>query len=455
MKNRLRELIQRYRSSCDYLELRFEEIEDLSFSFTKHEMNGVKKVFDRGVAIRACHKGGWAFASLNSLRRLEEIVPRVIEQAKKVGRSTTELAAVDPLEQIETMAPQHDPREIPLDTKVSIFQKYTELMLAHDPLIQNAQTSYEETITKKIFANSDGSLIDREFFDVRFSLKPFAISNGNSQFAYLTRGSTADPSLFFNLEKQIGETCDKAIQLLNAPSVKGGKYPVILDPYLGGTFVHEAFGHFSEADDYMDNPQIKETFPLGKKIGSDILSIYDTGLDKGTRGYLPFDDEGVPGSKTLLIENGILTGRLHNRESAAKFNEPLTGSARAKNYRFPPICRMRNTCIANGTSSFEELLDGIDEGVYAIRSIGGHGGEMFSFSALYGYMIRKGQIAEMVKNVSISGNLFTTLLNIDAIGNDFFIEDSAGGCGKGAQFPLPVTTSSPHFRIQEATVGGV
>ncbi|MFC1852576.1 metallopeptidase TldD-related protein, partial [candidate division CSSED10-310 bacterium] len=143
------------------------------------------------------------------------------------------------------------------------------------------------------------------------------------------------------------------------------------------------------------------------------------------------------------------------RESAAKFGEAPTGNARAIDYHYPPICRMRNTCIANGTSSFEELLEGIDLGVYAVQASGGMGGEMFSFNAMYGYMIRQGKIAEMVRDVSISGNLFHTLLNIDRIGNDFQQKDSIGGCGKLPQFPLSVTSSSPHFRIKEVTIGGI
>jgi len=159
--------------------------------------------------------------------------------------------------------------------------------------------------------------------------------------------------------------------------------------------------------------------------------------------------------KTYLIKEWRLVGRLHSRESAGKFGERPTGNARALDYRFPPICRMRNTAVEGGDSTFEELLDGIDEGVYAIDSFGGMGGEQFSFVALYGYMIRNGQIAELVRNVSLTGNLFQTLKNIDAIGNDYQIPEGPGGCGKGNQFPLPVAGSSPHFRIKEITVGGV
>lgn len=454
MKNRIRECIQKFRSRCDYLEVRLEEIERLNFSIFNSEVNAVKTSFDLGCAVRACVKGGWSFASMNTIDKLEHYIPLVIEQAHRVGSSKTMLAEIEPIERTICVDMKLDPRTIQLKEKVELLQKYNDRVLSYHETIRNCNIGYEETFIKKIVATSEGIIIERENVDISCAVRPSAQKNGISQFTYVTRGSSNDFGVFYNLEEDLDEACQVAVELIDAPPVKGGKYPVVVDPYLGGTFAHEAFGHFSEADDYMDNPSIRQTFPLGRKIGSEGLSIYDSGLDVGTRGYTPYDDEGVPGQKTMLIKNGILVGRLHNRESAAKFNEPLTGNARAKDYQYPPICRMRNTCIENGTASFDDLLDGIDCGVYAIQSIGGHGGEMFSFSALYGYMIRNGKKAEMVRDVSLSGNLFTTLLNIDRIGNDFTIEDSSGGCGKGSQFPLPVTSSSPHFRISEATVGG-
>ena len=96
---------------------------------------------------------------------------------------------------------------------------------------------------------------------------------------------------------------------------------MVVNPLLGGTFVHEAFGHMSEADDYMDNEQMKNHFSYGKVLGSPLLNIFDSGIDRGSRGYLIYDDEGVKTEKTYLLKDGILVGRLHNRESAGKFGE--------------------------------------------------------------------------------------------------------------------------------------
>ena len=173
---------------------------------------------------------------------------------------------------------------------------------------------------------------------------------------------------------------------------------------------------------------------------------------------MKYDEEGVPTERTDLIRDGILTGRLHTRETAGKLGEKPTGNARAIDYRFPPVPRMRNTCIAGGESGFEEMISDIKLGVYAVDAFGGQSEEMFTFTAGRGYMIRNGKLCEMVKNVTLSGNLFTTLKNIDRVGNDFRQIESGGGCGKGDgrtfQFPLPVAEGAPHIRIRDVVIGG-
>jgi TldD protein len=133
--------------------------------------------------------------------------------------------------------------------------------------------------------------------------------------------------------------------------------------------------------------------------------------------------------------------------------EPVSGNARAIDYRFPPIVRMTNTYIEPGEMTFEDVIGNIKLGVYAKNWFGGTTSmEMFTFSAGEAYMIRDGKVAEMVRPVKLTGNLFVTLQNIDAIGNDLEF-NQGGGCGKGGQIPLPVSNGSPHIRIQDCVVG--
>jgi TldD protein len=135
-------------------------------------------------------------------------------------------------------------------------------------------------------------------------------------------------------------------------------------------------------------------------------------------------------------------------------NEKPTGNARAVSYRFPPIVRMTNTYIEPGVVSFNDMIADIKEGIYAKNCYGGMTSmEMFTFSAGEAYMIRNGKIAEMLRPVTLTGNVFTTLKNMDAVGNDLDF-NQGGGCGKAAQAPLPVGTGSPHIRIRHCLIGG-
>jgi TldD protein len=135
--------------------------------------------------------------------------------------------------------------------------------------------------------------------------------------------------------------------------------------------------------------------------------------------------------------------------------EKPTGNARALNYRFAPIVRMTNTYIAPGSVPLEQMMADIKEGLYVKDSRGGETSmEMFTFSAAQAFMIRDGRLAEEVRGVNLTGNLFETLANIEAVGNDFSWGDEGGGCGKGGQSPLPVAEGAPHLRIRGIVVGG-
>ncbi|NET61443.1 MAG: TldD/PmbA family protein, partial [Symploca sp. SIO2E6] len=184
------------------------------------------------------------------------------------------------------------------------------------------------------------------------------------------------------------------------------------------------------------------------------LQIFDGAAPVGHRGSYFYDDEGTPATTTQLIKDGVLVGRLHSRETAGKLGEEPTGNARCLNYHYPPIVRMTNTWIERGTTPVADLFKGIKEGVYAKNWLGGMtNGEMFTFSAGEAWMIRDGQLAEPVRDVTLSGNVFKTLADIEAIGDDFYWDES-GGCGKGGQSGLPVGCGGPSLRIKDVVVGG-
>lgn len=201
--------------------------------------------------------------------------------------------------------------------------------------------------------------------------------------------------------------------------------------------------------------RLGEAMALGRRVGGAELTIGDDGSAAALRGTLPYDDEGTATRNTVLVQNGVLVGRLHSRETAARTGEAATGNARALSFRHPPLVRMTNTYVANGRGTRDDLLRDIPLGVYACDAQAGRGGlDEFSLTAAHGYMIRDGRLAELVKDVVISGNPFEALGRVDRIAGDFQWNELGGGCGKGAQSPLAVTDGSPHLRLSEAAIGG-
>jgi TldD protein len=438
---------------ADYIEVRIEERESSRIQYRGRELEDVGRSTSLGGNARALYKGGWGFVSFNDLNGLRDKVALAVKQARLVGKEKSQLAPVSPI--VDTVAAEKGKgaTTIPLSQKKRILDEYNEIIWAI-PKIQTSIIAYGDGKKTVTFANSDGSYIKQTKEGLTIRVMVVARQDGNVQQASLSLGSDGDFSLTQGLHKDIKDTAECAVALLSAPPVRAGEYTVVLDPILAGVFAHEAFGHLSESDFVYENDSMKEIMVLGRKFGQEHLNIVDGAAVPGLRGSYKYDDEGVPATRTYLIKQGVLVGRLHSRETAAKMGESPTGNARAINYGHPPIVRMTNTFIEPQGVSFKDMIADIKEGVYAKNWYGGMTSmEMFTFSAGEAYMIRNGRVEELLRPVVLTGNVFTTLGNIDAIGNDLEMSQG-GGCGKGAQSPLPVSSGSPHIRIQKCLVGG-
>jgi TldD protein len=328
-------------------------------------------------------------------------------------------------------------------------------MLSASDRIADTSATYYDDRTEWWYANSEGTWLHEVRPEIGLSAQATARADGRIERSLESLGLRKGWNSIQDREAMFRTAAQRALELLTAPTVAGGPLPVVLDPRLAGVFVHEAFGHLSEADFVYENPQAREMMTLGRRFGSAIVNIGDDGSAAGLRGTLPYDDEGTPTRNTRLIEQGMLVGRLHSRETAAAMGEKPTGNARAINFRHAPIVRMTNTYIEGGQGTFEDLIRDVKLGVYAVDATGGQTFlENFSFTASHGYMIRDGKLAELVKDVTLAGNLFQSLDAIDAVAGDFQWNQMGGGCGKGGQFPLPVTEGAPHVRFRELLVGG-
>jgi len=447
----LAEVIKRY--EADYIEAHLEESQTSHITYRGRELESIGRATATGGNVRALVKGGWGFVSFNNLSELPGRVESAVKQARFVGSEVSQLAAAEPIVDVVSAEVARDPVTEPLAEKKRLLDEYNDIIW-RTPAIQTSTIGYADSRKKTIFLSSSGSYIEQTRSDVTLRLAAVATRDGDVQQVGLSVGSRGDFNSIESLHDEVKRMARQAVELLSAPQVKGGEYTVVLDPVLAGVFVHEAFGHLSESDCVYENDRLRQIMTLGKQFGSQMLNIVDTATIPGLRGSYKYDDEGMPATKTYLIREGKLVGRLHSRETAAKMKEKPTGNARAISYLHPPIVRMTNTYIEPGSVSLADMLGDIKEGIYAKNWYGGTTSmEMFTFSAGEAYMIRNGKIAEPLRPVVLTGNVFTTLQNIDVIGNDLEM-NQGGGCGKGGQVPLPVANGSPHIRIRRCLIGG-
>jgi TldD protein len=454
-RNRVESALKR--SAARYTEIRLEETVTSRVVFRGKNLDAVTETIDRGGIVRVlAPEGGWGTATFNDWENLDRKVGEALACARAVPAEKVVLADVPPAREELGAKLAQDFRTIPLGKKVENLRAYNEIML-REAEVRSTSAVYRDAVQTVYYANSNGAWIVEERPLVDLGLSAQAVRGEDVQSAY--EGLTIANEGFECVEGRADLARDAAKMahaLLDAKPVKAGVYTVIADPKLAGVFVHEAFGHLSEADFAFENEDVQKMMRMGRKFGPAHLSIADSGVEE-PGGNLPgthrFDDEGVPMKRTQLVKEGVLVGRLHSRETAAKLKEDPTGSARAQDFRHAPLVRMRNTFIEPGKTKLEEMIADVKEGIYACSSAGGQTclGN-FSFSSGYGYMIRDGKVQELVRDVILSGNIFETLGNVSAVGDDFSWYNS-GRCGKGGQ-SMPVGMGSPHIRIEQVVVGG-
>ncbi len=442
--------------TVDYADIRIEDITTSWLNFRGHDLDNIGSSRTVGGIVRALYKGGWGYATFNDLEDLEQRVGEACAAARLIGQQASCLAPVEPVVDEIKAELVKDFRTIPLAEKKALVEEYKKIVMGHDPRIQSAWVGYADSFKKIWYATTEGTYIADEQPDVWVAAQATARDGDNVQNGFDSSGGPSGFQTVEGFHEHAEQATRRAVELLSAPSVTGGVYPVVTDPQLTGVFAHEAFGHLSESDFIYENERMQTLMTLGQRFGPDILNIIDDGSAPGGLGTHRYDFEGVPTRKNYLIKDGILVGRLHSRETAGKLNESPTGNARSVGYQHPPIVRMTNTYIDRGSASFADLIRDIPLGVYAIRAIGGQTAmEMFTFSAAYAYMIRNGQVAELVRDVTLTGNVFETLKNIDMIEDNLIWEPgNPGGCGKNGQYPLRVGCGGPHVRIQNVVVGG-
>lgn len=236
---------------------------------------------------------------------------------------------------------------------------------------------------------------------------------------------------------------------------KGGKMSVVMGAGASGILLHEAMGHSFEAD-FNRKGQSIFSDKMGKRICPEGISIVDDGTLEDNRGSIYWDDEGVRGQKTYMVENGILTSYLHDRISAAHYGVAPTGNGRRESFRCNPIPRMRATYMESGTFAPEEIISSVKNGIYVDEFSNGQvqiGEGDFTFFVNSGFLIENGRLTSPVKDINVIGNGPKALEDIRMVGRDLQISNGTWTCGKGQS--VPVSVGIPTVLVENLTVGGI
>ncbi|MCA0044065.1 metalloprotease TldD [Celeribacter litoreus] len=242
---------------------------------------------------------------------------------------------------------------------------------------------------------------------------------------------------------------------LEAVPAPAGVMDVALGPGWPGVLLHEAVGHGLEGD---FNRKKTSAFAglMGERVAAKGVTILDDGTIPDRRGSISVDDEGTPSEKTVLIEDGILVGYMQDRQNARLMGVTPTGNGRRESYAHPPMPRMTNTYMLGGDLAPDEILSGMDDGIYAVGFSGGQvdiTNGKFVFNCTEAYRVEKGQIKEPVKGATLIGDGATAMQHVRAVGNDMALDTGVGNCGKGGQW-VPVGVGQPTLLIGGLTVGG-
>ncbi|MBC7713698.1 MAG: TldD/PmbA family protein [Rhizobacter sp.] len=432
---------------CLFVDVRIERTQSSGIGFQNGELIGATERPVLGAFIRIHHHGAWYYCSTTAVTNLNAEIEKLIDQAdnSKKSSNTYDVPGNNGTHHLINKAAQAF-SNISLETKVKMCETYLPLIQKIANL-QDSTVRYTDLYKEKFYKSSVGTEFSYDFNQAGFAFSA-TLKKDSDLFADSFRKYATDFKEFSGMEKDILAYYTEAQRFLGAETVVPGKYKVVLSPEITGVFTHESFGHKSEADFMMGDPEATKEWKLGSMIGSSCLSIVDTGVHENTSGYCPIDDEGTLAQRNYLIKDGVLSGRLHSTHTANVLEEKPTGNARAMNFEFEPIVRMTSTYIEGGKTPFKELLKQAEGGVYFYNFKHGTGGSTFTIAPTRAYRIKNGELAEPVKVAVLSGSVFETLKLIEACGDDFELHNSAfGGCGKMEQSPLPVADGGPSILI--------
>ncbi len=439
-----------------FTDIRIEDTTATKIEYEDGILQVLKTQREQGAFIRVFDGKRWYTASTTDTS--EAGLKQSVEELAALSSPNSEIKNHPTVQRLEANVDSiykyedHKVSDISEESKNALLKEYIQVLDSY-PELKNKKLTYLDKYRVKKISSCKGTDVSFDWQSCCIVARYNIVIPGKSP----RRGQDSLYKLSFDQlegwEPKLREEIEKDIEYTRtAVPVVPGTYTCVLAPRVAGVFAHESFGHKSEADFMLGDEAMARAWKIGARVGSEKLSILDSGSDEGS-GYVPYDDEGTHSTTTRLIDKGILSGRLHNSETAAALSEEPTGNARAINFFYEPIVRMTNTWIGEGDETVEELFGKVKNGVFVETFLHGSGMSTFTIAPNRAYMIRDGKIAEPVTVSVVTGNVMKTLGEIDGLSNKVELSNlGTGGCGKMEQYPLSVGFGGPYVRVNNLEV---
>ena len=439
----------------DWADLYFQHIESHDWLLEEGIVKTGHFSIDRGYGLRTVAGERQALSYGDDLAARHLLASADDLRSLTGSRSVTMPARLSP----QTVRPLYSPdveatepsREIELLRHIDRYAR------SLSPAVRNVTATLQAEVETVLVADLEGRLTADIRPQIYLSVNVLAEQKGRTEQG--TSGGGARCGIEHFTRERVEAWCEKAVReavlQTEARPAPSGVMPVVLGPGWPGILLHEAVGHGLEADAHRKETSVF-TDRIGERVAPRGVTIVDDGSLPVRRGSLTVDDEGTPTQRTILIEDGILTGLLTDRFNARALGLPLTGNGRRESFATLPLPRMTNTFMLSGEHTPEEIVASVEDGLYAEHFAGGQvditSGD-FVFTMSGARRIRKGRLAEPVRGATLIGRGDRALLGIRLVGNDSKLDDGIGQCGKDGQ-NCPVGTGLPTLRIDSLTVGG-
>ncbi len=443
---------------ADDADLFFEHSGSTSVALSDGKVNRASTHVDLGVGVRVVVGDQVGYAYTEDLT--ERAMMQAAEVASEIARGNKQVSPVALTERrLGDRYPAERPWEgVDLETRVAMVRDWERRAFAADSRVIRVETSLGDSFKHVLIARPDGRLV----YDYQPMTRGWVVCTARdgekkeSSSANLAQRAGLE---FYN-EERVSKMCQKAVDdtllLFDAAKAPAGEMTVVLGAGSSGILLHEAIGHGLEADFNRKGISIFAD-RVGQRIAPPGVTVVDDGTIPHARGSINTDDEGNTPERTVLVEDGILKGFLHDEISARHYGVSATGSGRRESFRHVVLPRMRSTYMESGSISPEEIIASVQNGIYCADFANGQvqiGAGDFAFYVRRGYLIEGGKLTRPIKDVNLIGNGPDVLATIEMVGNDLKIDEGGWTCGKDGQ-SVPVSQGMPTVKVSKLSVGGV